>query len=49
MSGNSTVSVIIVIALGLVLLFLVPLVTLEERVDDVTQQDVQKIVESTVT
>ena len=49
MSGNSTVSVIIVIALELVLLFLVPLVTLEERVDDVTQQDVQKIVESTVT
>ena len=49
MSGNSTVSVIIVIALGLVVLCLVPLVTLEERVDDVTQQDVQKIVESTVT
>ena len=49
MSGNSTVSVIIVIALGLVVLFLVPLVTLEERVDDVAQQDVQKIIESTVT
>lgn len=49
MSGNSTLSVIIVIAIGLVLLFVVPLVTLEERVDNVAQQDVQKIIESTVT
>ena len=49
MSGNSTASVIIVVALGLVIFCLVPLVTLEERVDNVAQQDVQKIVESTVT
>ena len=49
MSGNSTVSVIIAIAVGLIVICLVPLVTLEERVDNVTQQDVQKIVESTVT
>lgn len=49
MSGNSTVSVILVIALGLIVLCLVPLVTLEERVDNVAQQDVQKIVENTVT
>lgn len=49
MSGNSTASVILAIAVGLIVLCVVPLVTLEERVDDVTQQDVQKIVESTVT
>lgn len=49
MSGNSTASVIIVIALGLMVLCVVPLITLEERVDNVTQQDVQKIIETTVT
>lgn len=49
MSGNSTFSVIIAIAVGLIVICLVPLVTLEERVDNVTQQDVQKIVESVVT
>ena len=49
MSGNSTASVIIAIAVGLIVICLVPLVTLEERVDNVTQQDVQKIVESAVT
>lgn len=49
MSGNSTFSVIIAIVVGLVIICLVPLVTLEERVDNVTQQDVQKIVESVVT
>lgn len=49
MSGNSTFSVIIAITVGLIVICLVPLVTLEERVDNVTQQDVQKIVESTVT
>lgn len=49
MSGNSIPSVIIAIVLGLIVLCMVPLVTLEERVDNVAQQDVQKIVESTVT
>ena len=49
MSGNSTASVIIAIAVGVIVICLVPLVTLEERVDNVTQQDVQKIVESVVT
>lgn len=49
MSGNSTLSIIISIAVGLIVICLVPLVTLEERVDDVTQQDVQKIIESVVT
>ena len=49
MSGNSTASVIMAIALGMIVLCLVPLVTLEERVDNVAQQDVQKIVENTVT
>lgn len=49
MSGNSTLSVIIAIAVGLMVICIVPLVTLEERVDNVTQQDVQKIVESVVT
>lgn len=48
MSGNSTFSVIIAIAVGLMVICLVPLVTLEERVDNVTQQDVQKIVENVV-
>lgn len=48
MSGNSTVSVIIVIFIGVIILVLIPLVTLEERVDNVTQQDVQKIVEDAV-
>ena len=49
MSGNSTVSVIIAIFVGLTILILVPLVTLEERVDNVAQQDVQRIVEEVVT
>lgn len=49
MSGNSIPSVIMAIVLGLIVLCMVPLVTLEERVDNVAQQDVQKIVESTVT
>lgn len=49
MSGNSTFSVIIAIAVGLIVICVIPLVTLEERVDNVAQQDVQKIVESVVT
>ena len=49
MAGNSTFSVVITVAVGLAVICLAPLVTLEERVDNVTQQDVQKIVESVVT
>lgn len=45
MSGNSTASVILVVAVVGVLLFIVPLVTLEGRVDNVTQQKVQQIIE----
>ena len=47
MSGNSIPSVIIAIVLGLMVLCIVPLITLEERVDNVVQQDVQSILEST--
>ena len=47
MSGNSIPSVIIAIVLGLMVLCIVPLITLEERVDNVVQQDVQRILEST--
>lgn len=49
MGGNSTVSVIIAIVVAGILLFIVPLVTLSNRVDNVTQEDIRLIVEETVT
>ena len=49
MSGNSTPTIILAIVIGLGVLFFVPLMTLTERVDNVTQENVRLIVEEFVT
>lgn len=49
MSGNSTFSVIIVIAIVGVVIFIIPLISLEGRIDNVAQQEVQKILDETST
>lgn len=49
MSGNSTPTIILAIVIGLGVLFFVPLMTMTERVDNVTQENVRLIVEEFVT